>query len=162
MFCRSRSISVIFIAGISLVLAVRASPQTQTTGRITGTVKDAQGAVIVGAELSVENAATGDRHSAVTDSSGTYSILQLPPAIYLVNIRARGFSPAVFHDVAVGLAETSTINASLTVAQRPRGRHELHAERSKHAQRRSALHRLARYGRKCHTCFPSRCHRKSD
>jgi len=69
MFCRS--ISVTFIAGISLVLAVRASSQTQTTGRITGTVKDAQGAVIVGAELRVENAATGDRHSAVTDSSGT-------------------------------------------------------------------------------------------
>ena|SRR5438132_203706 len=81
MFCRSRSISVIFIAGISLVLAVRASSQTQTTGRITGTVKDAQGAVIAGAELRVENAATGDRHSAVTDSSGTYSILQLPTTL---------------------------------------------------------------------------------
>src|SRR5712691_1624185 len=112
-----RSISVLLVAGISLVLAVRGSSQTQTTGRITGTVKDAQGAVIVGAEVSVENAATGDRHSAVTDSSGTYSILQLPPATYVVNIRARGFGPAVFHDVAVGLAETSTINASLTVAQ---------------------------------------------
>src|SRR5437660_1833403 len=105
------------VAGISLVLAVRGSSQTQTTGRITGTVKDAQGAVIVGAEVSVENAATGDRHSAVTDSSGTYSILQLPPATYVVNIRARGFSPAVFHGVAVGLAETSTINARLTLAQ---------------------------------------------
>jgi hypothetical protein len=112
-----RSISVLLVAGISLVLAVRGSSQTQTTGRITGTVKDAQGAVIVGAEVSVENAATGDRHSAVTDSSGTYSILQLPPATYVVNIRARGFSPAVFHGVAVGLAETSTINARLTVAQ---------------------------------------------
>src|SRR5713101_7916926 len=112
-----RSISVLLVAGISLVLAVRGSSQTQTTGRITGTVKDAQGAVIVGAEVSVENAATGDRHSAVTDSSGTYSILHLPPATYVVNIRARGFSPAVFHGVAVGLAETSTINARLTVAQ---------------------------------------------
>src|SRR5437016_9871531 len=96
-FCRS--ISVIFIAGISLVLAVCGSSQTQTTGRITGTVKDAQGAVIVGAEVSVENAATGDRHSAVTDSSGTYSILQLLPATYVVNIRAHGFSPGLFHDV---------------------------------------------------------------
>src|SRR6266567_2494792 len=112
-----RSISVLLVAGISLVLAVCGSSQTQTTGRITGTVKDAQGAVIVGAEVSVENAATGDRHSAVTDSSGTYSILQLPPVTYVVNIRARGFSPAVFHGVAVGLAETSTINARLTLAQ---------------------------------------------
>ncbi|PYV66871.1 MAG: hypothetical protein DMG96_41095, partial [Acidobacteria bacterium] len=112
-----RSISVLLVAGISLVLAVCGSSQTQTTGRITGTVKDAQGAVIVGAEVSVENAATGDRHSAATDSSGTYSILQLLPATYVVNIRAHGFSPWLFHDVAVGLAETSTINASLTVAQ---------------------------------------------
>jgi len=97
--------------------AISVLSQTQTTGRITGTVKDAQAAMIVGAEVSVENAATGDRHSAVTDSSGTYSILQLPPATYVVNIRARGFSPAVFHGVAVGLAETSTINTRLTVAQ---------------------------------------------
>src|SRR5438477_2086550 len=110
-----RSIAILFVAG--LVLSAGASPQTQTTGRITGTVKDAQGAVIVGAEVSIENPATGDRHSAVTDSSGTYFILQLPPATYVVNIRARGFSPAVFHDVAVGLAETSTINATLQVAR---------------------------------------------
>src|SRR5437667_1487896 len=115
--CGRSIFSVLLVAGISLVLAVRASSQTQTTGRITGTVKDAQGAVIVGAEVSVENRATGDRHSAVTDSSGTYSILQLPLATYVVNIHARGFSPVVFHDVAVGLAETSTINASLPVAQ---------------------------------------------
>src|SRR5437899_13021610 len=114
MFCRSK---VLLVAGISLVLAVRASSQTQTTGRVTGTVKDTQGAVIVGAEVTIANPATGDGHSAVTDSSGTYSILQLPPATYVVNIHAPGFSPAVFHDVAVGLAETSTINPRLTVAQ---------------------------------------------
>src|SRR5437762_6435605 len=112
-----RSISVLLVAGLSLMLAVGASSQTQTTGRMTGTVKDTQGAVIASEEVSIENPATGDRHSAVTDSSGTYSILQLPPATYVVNIHAPGFSPAVFHDVAVGLAGTSTINASLTVAQ---------------------------------------------
>src|SRR5438105_9032873 len=112
-----RSISVLLIAGMSLVLAVRGSSQTQTTGRITGTVKDAQGAVILRAEVSVENPATGDRHSAVTNSSGNYSILQLPSATYVVKIGARGFSSAVFHNVAVGLAETSTINVSLTVAE---------------------------------------------
>src|SRR5436190_22814244 len=112
-----RSISVLLVAGLSLMLAVGASSQTQTTGRVTGTVKDTQGAVIVGAEESIVNPATGDRHSASTDSSGTYSILQLPRATYVVNIHAPGFSPAVFHDVAVGLAGTSTINASLTVAQ---------------------------------------------
>jgi Carboxypeptidase regulatory-like domain len=71
-----RSVSILFVASVSLALAVRASSQTQTTGRITGTVKDTQGAMIAGAEVSIENPATGDRHSAVTDSSGTYSILR--------------------------------------------------------------------------------------
>src|SRR5947207_7472660 len=98
-----RSISTFLFA--SFLLALGASSQTQTTGRITGTVKDAQDAVIVGAEVSVENPATGDRRAASTDSFGSYSVFQLPPATYVVNMRAPGFRPAMFHDVSVGLAE---------------------------------------------------------
>jgi hypothetical protein len=107
----------ILVASLCWLLPVLGFGQTQTAGRITGTVKDAQGAVIVGAEVSVENPATDDRRSALTDSSGTYAILQLPPATYVVNINAHGFSSAVFQDVVVFLAETSTVNASLWVAQ---------------------------------------------
>ena len=105
------------MAGIFLGLTVSASSQTQTTGRITGTVKDAQGAVIIGAQVSIENPATADKHSVTTDTSGNYSILQLPPGAYDVRISVPGFTPAVFHAVTIGLAETSTINASLQIAQ---------------------------------------------
>jgi len=35
-----RSVSIFLVAGVSLALAVGASSQTQTTGRITGTVKE--------------------------------------------------------------------------------------------------------------------------
>ena len=82
-----------------------------------GTVQDAQGAVIVGAEINVENPATENRHSTTTDSSGSYWIRQLSPTTYDVKISAQGFRSAVFHAVAVGLAETATINANLQVAQ---------------------------------------------
>ena len=91
--------------------------QTQTTGRITGTVEDAQNAVVAGAEVSIENPATGERRSAVTDSAGSYSVFQLPPATYSVVIRAPGFRPAVFDEVTVALASTSIVDASLRVAQ---------------------------------------------
>jgi len=107
----------IFVFALGLLVCVSGFAQAQTAGRITGTVKDAQGAVVVGAEVVIENPATGDRHSATTDDSGSYSILQLPPASYDLNIHAHGFSPAVFHSVTVSLAETVTINASLQVAQ---------------------------------------------
>ena len=109
-----RSISI-FLA--SLFLALCASSQTQITGRIAGTVTDALGAVIAGAQVSIENPATGDKHSGISDSSGNYSILQLLPATYDVKITAQGFTPAVFQAITVGSGETSTINAILQVAR---------------------------------------------
>jgi hypothetical protein len=90
-----RAISTLFFA--SMLLPLAASSQTQTTGRITGTVVDAQGAVIVGAEVSVENLAAGDRRTVLTDNSGTYSVFQLPPATYVVSMRAPGFSLSPSH-----------------------------------------------------------------
>jgi len=90
--------------------------QTQTTGRISGTVKDPQGAVIAGASVTIENPATADRRSVQTDGSGNFSVLQLPSARYEVNIQAAGFTPEQFADVIVGSAETITVNAMLQVA----------------------------------------------
>src|ERR1700747_1055838 len=98
------------ISGLLLGAGAWAFSQTQTTGRITGTVKDPQGAVIPGAEVVVENPTTAERYSAATDSSGSYSIPQLPPARYDVTIHASGFTPAEFREVAIGLAETIPLN----------------------------------------------------
>jgi hypothetical protein len=105
------------ISSLGLFVLVSHLAQAQTAGRIAGMVKDAQGAVIIGAEVVVQNPATGDRHSATTDDSGSYSILQLPPASYDLSIHAQGFSPTVFHGITVGVAGTATINATLPIAQ---------------------------------------------
>ena len=112
-----RSISTIFVLGLILSLTSSASSQTRTSGRIVGTVKDAQGAVIIGAEVTIENPATADKLSLVTNTSGNYSILQLSPGCYEVNIRAHGFTPALFHTVTVGLGEFTTVNVTLQIAQ---------------------------------------------
>src|SRR5437016_3116283 len=111
------SARVAIFVSIILLEGAHVLGQTQTTGRITGTVKDAQGAVIAGAEVVIENPATADKHSLATDISGSFSILQLSPGYYDGNIRARGFNPAMFHAVAVDLGETTTINVTLQIAQ---------------------------------------------
>jgi hypothetical protein len=103
-----------------LLLALITFPHAlfpQTTGRIAGTVKDAQQAVVPSAEVVIENRATAEKRSLFTNSSGDYSVLQLSPGHYDVNIRAHGFTPAVFHEVAVGLDETTTINVILQIAR---------------------------------------------
>jgi hypothetical protein len=112
-----RSISTIFVVGLILSLTISASSQTQTTGRIAGAVKDAQGAFIASADVVIDNRATADKHSLATDTSGNYSIVQLSPGYYDINIHATGFMPAEFRGVAVDLGETTTINVILQIAR---------------------------------------------
>jgi Carboxypeptidase regulatory-like domain len=91
--------------------------QTQTTGRLVGTVADTQGAAIVGAEILVENLATADKRATTSDRTGGFSLPSLSPANYDLRIEASGFSPAVFHNIAVGPSETRTVNTILQVAK---------------------------------------------
>jgi hypothetical protein len=61
--------------------------QSQTTGRITGTIKDQRGAVIVGAEISTASKTTGQERNVTTGKDGNYSVpLLVPGAYYLRKI----------------------------------------------------------------------------
>ena len=62
-------------------------------GRISGTVQDATGAVIVGARVTVSNSDTGAVRTAVTDASGTYAFADLPVGRYDISIENPGFRP---------------------------------------------------------------------
>ena len=86
--------------------------QTNTTGRVAGTVKDQTGAVIVGAEVTVINKATGDERKVTTDKEGYYAVTLLPPGTYQVRIAANGFNSALFENVQVVITETTLVNAN--------------------------------------------------
>ncbi len=62
-------------------------------GRVSGTVQDATGAVIVGARVTVTNSDTGAVRTAVTDASGTYAFADLPVGRYDISIENPGFRP---------------------------------------------------------------------
>src|SRR2546428_8836664 len=102
-------------ASLLLALAFSLCPlsafaQTQTTGRIAGTVKDQNGAVIVGAEVTVVSKATSDERKATTDTEGNYAVPLLPPGTYRVKVTARGFNSALFDNVQVVITETTLVN----------------------------------------------------
>src|SRR5438874_2901429 len=86
--------------------------QGPTTGRIEGTVKDQNGAVIPGAEVEVVDQATGNKRTITTDEVGPYAVPLLPPGVYLVTISARGFARERFATRVV-ITETTTIDAKL-------------------------------------------------
>lgn len=98
-----------------LFLSSSALAQTQTNGRIAGTVKDQNGALIVGAEVITTGKATGEARKVTSDDKASYSVSFLPPGEYRLSISANGFEPKVFPDIRVSITETTTLNATLAV-----------------------------------------------
>src|SRR5437588_8128314 len=68
--------------------------QSQTSGRIVGTVRDQNGERIVGASVTILNSATALERKATTDDIGTFHVSLLSPGSYCVRITALGFAPA--------------------------------------------------------------------
>lgn len=99
-----------------LLLFFSVFAQTQTTGRIAGTVKDQNGAVIVGANVTVTNQATGEERSATTDEAGNYAFAFLAPGVYRVRIEAKGFNVFNAETATVSITETTNLDVGLTVA----------------------------------------------
>jgi hypothetical protein len=86
------------------------------TGTISGTVKDATGAVIPGATVAVKSLATGAERTATTGSIGQYQVSSLTPGQYEVTIRSEKFeSYRTTAEVTVG--GIVNVDAQMTVGQ---------------------------------------------
>ncbi len=62
---------------------------------IAGTVTDASGAIVTGAEVKVTQKNTGSTRAATTNSSGQFNFTALPPTTYTVTVQAQGFKQFV-------------------------------------------------------------------
>ena len=93
-----------------------ASAQSQTTGRIAGTVKDEKGALVVGAEVTVSSQTTGAERKVTTDNEANYSVPLLAPGAYRVSVSETGFSTTVLERIRVVITESTTVDVVLRVA----------------------------------------------
>ena len=80
---------------LSLLLLTPATWAQDATGKITGNITDASGAVVPGATVVVTNLGTKISKQTMTDSQGFYQVLQLPIGSYEVSAEAMGFNKAV-------------------------------------------------------------------
>jgi Carboxypeptidase regulatory-like domain/TonB dependent receptor len=72
-------------------IASLAFGQTATTS-LRGVVKDASGALVPGASITLSNTATGNSYHAVSNGSGFYIFPVVAPAHYLITISSTGFA----------------------------------------------------------------------
>src|SRR6266404_3234061 len=74
-----------------LFAAAFAMAQGIVTGSISGTVEDAQGAVVTNAKITAKEVATNREYSGETSTSGSFTLRALPPGSYILTIEAPNF-----------------------------------------------------------------------
>ncbi len=100
---------------VLLVLALSSLSSAQTfRGAINGTVTDAQGAAIPGAQVTATSVQTGLTRQVQTDDSGNYSVTELPLGAYNVSIIKQGFRTSTLTNVLVTVSTTTRADATLT------------------------------------------------
>jgi hypothetical protein len=106
------------ILASSLLLAALLSPvSAQTFGTVTGEVKDATGATVAGATVTVRNTATNGIRNAVTNDEGVYTIPALVPGLYDIKAEKSGFKVAQRTGVELQVQQTARVDFALTVGQ---------------------------------------------
>ncbi|MDQ6787577.1 MAG: TonB-dependent receptor [Acidobacteriota bacterium] len=86
-----------------------------TAGTISGTVTDPNGAVVVGANLTIKNAVTGFTRAATSDADGNYSFQNVPPNNYQITVSASGFANAA-QNIVVRASVPMQVPISLAVS----------------------------------------------
>ena len=114
---RTKTAWLVVLALAGLLSAVPASAQI-CQGRLTGTVTDAQGAVLPGVTVTVTSAALIGTRNTVTEADGKYMFAALPSGTYKVTFDLQGFKQTVRENIQVVLGQT--ISADVAAAARRR------------------------------------------
>lgn len=91
------------ISALALML-VAGSLLAQTSGSLSGTVKDANGGVVPGATVTVSNSSAGITQDAQTNAEGVFTFPQLPQRTYGLIVEMQGFKKLEKSDITIPVA----------------------------------------------------------
>ncbi len=103
------------LLGLLLFVAVDAAAQS-TTGTISGTVRDAQQAVLPGVSVTVRNVDTGLSRTIITDASGVYRFSALPLGRYELEADLAGFAKYSRSGLTLALNQEAVIDIVMGLA----------------------------------------------
>src|SRR5204863_9066373 len=88
-----------------------------TTGSISGTITDPNGASVPAAKVVATEVATGRSFTAVTTDAGLYVLPVLPVGKYSITVERTGFKKRVQTDVEVRVALRETLDMRLEIGE---------------------------------------------
>jgi hypothetical protein len=107
--------ALLLLLSVGLLVGVHA--QSSTTGNITGTVRDPQGAAVPKAEVTVTEEKTGATRTVTANEDGFYNIPSLPAGVYTISTAPSGFKKTISPGVELHVNENKTVNLDVQVGQ---------------------------------------------
>ena len=89
----------------------------QTLGTITGTITDASGAAIAGAQVTITSAGTNLTFNAASKTNGEFAFQNLPIGTYAVQVVKAGFRTENYPNIMVQENRNVTLNTQLMTGQ---------------------------------------------
>jgi hypothetical protein len=102
-----------FVAVFALCICIPGRLSAQGFGSINGTVTDASGAVVTGAEVTAIQAATGISSKTTSGSQGDFVFPILAPSNYTITAKAPGFQSFTEKGVSLRADNAVTVNITL-------------------------------------------------
>jgi carboxypeptidase family protein len=114
----------IFVRGLVVclfcVVAWSYTPALSAQGvraAIQGTVRDSSGAVVPGAMITVISTETNLQRTAISNDAGFFSVPDLPPGKYRVEVSGQGFQTRVMENVELVVGQELVLNTALQIGQ---------------------------------------------
>lgn len=111
-----------WLSGLTLACAIAAVgcallSEAQSSGSITGTIRDKTEAVIPGAQVVLSNPATGLKRTTESNSDGNFLVAALDAGTYTLTVTAAGFQKYQARQVVLRLGEKIRVDATLAVGK---------------------------------------------
>ncbi|MEP6644574.1 MAG: carboxypeptidase regulatory-like domain-containing protein [Acidobacteriaceae bacterium] len=112
----TKSLSLALLLVLLHVFALQPALRAQVSGgTISGTVKDAQGSVIPGAEVAITNIETGVSRPTTTNGDGLYTAPNLIPGKYEVKFTASGFKTELRTGITLTVGAEEVVDLNMQI-----------------------------------------------
>ena len=113
--CKEKSTLIRFVLMVLLTAAAAFGQLSSAT--VNGTVKDSAGAIAPSVEIRLRNLQTGVERTSVSNETGNYVFLSVPPGEYVIEAQKAGFRQIRTAQFVLEVNRTATFDLTLEVGQ---------------------------------------------
>lgn len=108
-----RHCRIVCLLILGLLCIVSNAPAQSASATLSGTVEDPQGALVPGVTVAILNLDTSLQRQTVTNESGSYTFLLLPPGRYTLTAEGKGFAKLQVPDLVLNVGDQKALNIQL-------------------------------------------------